>query len=114
MGQNGEILKNVVANTIALLLTNRQILIMLINVLIYFMTNYMSIETEKLKCTNSNEHNNNIKYPQWFSVDLMRKIRYKNRLHKHIQQGKTSVFKCDEYRKLRHSVKKQVNFEFLL
>lgn len=64
-----------------------------------------------LKQTKSN---NKHRFPKYFSIDLIRKIRRKNRLHKQVQSGKGSTAISNEYKNLRDSIRRQTRYEYTL
>jgi len=38
-----------------------------------------------------------VKYPTWFSIDLVRANRLKNRLHRKVMGGKVDAAECNRY-----------------
>lgn len=53
------------------------------------------------------------KYPIYFSIELIRRIRQKTKLHRLIKTGRASVTDINEFKKLRIAIKKQTKIEFI-
>nr|CAH7766805.1 unnamed protein product [Callosobruchus chinensis] len=54
------------------------------------------------------------KYPRWYSLDLVRKMRYKNYLHKLIVKIKANPLQKNLYKELRKEIKLQIKNEHKL
>lgn len=51
------------------------------------------------------------KYPRWFSIELVRNVRHKNKLHSLIRKGQASIDQREEYVILRQLIKDQTKLE---
>lgn len=72
---------------------------------------YLCIEQAIPKKISKAQNNDCSKYPNFFSLDLIRKIKQKNRLHRKIKCGRTSPETINQYINLRVTVKKQTKHE---